>query len=190
MTVMVSHCPRDASASEQRDASQRLLSLGLARAFGIRPGEVELERNSFGKPRLRGHHEVHFNMAHCRRAVTVLVADRPVGVDVEVVRGRDAHVAQRCFDVSERERVEAAADPDREFFRYWTLKESYVKALGCGLSYPVRSVRFEVSPRGEPQSNKALAGFRLVEDLPAVVIALCWLGHGVSVQSDLVHVVW
>ena len=148
-------------------------------------------RNAFGKPRVRGREGVHFNIAHCRRAVVVLVADRPVGVDVEAVRARDASVAARCFDVSELARVEAAADPDREFFRYWTLKESYVKALGCGLSYPVRGLWFEVSASGEPVSNRPAAGFRLVEELPAVVIALCWLGlGGRAAQSDLVHVEW
>ena len=191
MTVMVAQCPGEASASEQRDVAQRLLRLGLERAFGVRPTEIELERNSFGKPRLRGRPGVHFNIAHCRRAVAVLVADRPVGVDVEAVRNRDVYVAARCFDASERVRVEAAADPDREFFRYWTLKESYVKALGCGLSYPVRGVRFVLSPDGEPESNKPQAGFRLVEEFPAVVIALCWLRHGGrSAQSDLVQVEW
>lgn len=191
MTVMVALCPREASASEQRNAARRLLCVGLERDFGIPPMEVELERSSSGKPRLRGRPGVHFNISHCRRAVAVLVADRPVGVDVETVRGRDFYVAARCFDAEERARVEAAADPDREFFRYWTLKESYVKALGCGLSYPLRSVCFEVSRDGEPDSNRPHAGFRLVEDLPAVVIALCWLRlGGRSTRSDVVQVEW
>jgi 4'-phosphopantetheinyl transferase len=191
MTLMVAQCPREASAPEQRATAQRLLRLGLERDFGVRPTEIALERNSFGKPRLRGRPGVHFNIAHCRRAVAVLVSDRPVGVDVEAVRGRDAHVAARCFDASERAHIEAAADPDREFFRYWTLKESYVKALGCGLSYPLRGICFEVSLAGETESNKPQAGFRLVDDFPAVVIALCWLRQqGRSAQSDLVHVEW
>jgi 4'-phosphopantetheinyl transferase len=191
MTVMVAQCPGEASATEQRDAAQRLLRLGLERVFGVHSTEIEMERNSFGKPRLCGHPGVHFNIAHCRRAVAVMVADRPVGVDVETVRGRDPYVAARCFDASEWLRVEAAADPDREFFRYWTLKEAYVKALGCGLSYPMRSVRFDVSPEGEPACNRPQAEFQLVEEFPAVVIALCWLGHqGRRAQSDLVQVTW
>jgi 4'-phosphopantetheinyl transferase len=77
--------------------------------------------------------------------------------------------------VSERVRVEGSDDPDREFFRYWTLKESYVKALGCGLSYPVKELHVEVSRDGEAVSNKPGAAFRLVEELPGVVIGLCWL---------------
>ena len=53
MTVMVAQCPGEASPSEQRDTAQRLLRLGLERDFGILPAEIELEHNSFGKPRLR-----------------------------------------------------------------------------------------------------------------------------------------
>lgn len=191
MTVVVARSPGEASASEQREAAQRLLGLGLERAFGIRPTEFELERNAFGKPRLCGRPDVHFSIAHCRRAVAVLVAGQPVGVDVETVRSRDASVAARCFDASERARIDAAIDPDREFFRYWTLKESYVKALGCGLYYPLRRIHVEVSPEGEPDSDRPWTRFRLVEAFPAVVIALCWLGRGErSTQSDPVYVEW
>jgi len=191
MSILVAECPWEASVAEQRHTAQRLLRLGLERAFGVRPGEVELELNSWGKPLLRGHPGMYFNVAHCRRAVAVLFADCPVGVDVASLRCRDALVAARCLDAAESERVEAAADPDREFFRYWTLKESYVKALGCGLSYPVRGVRFEVFRDREIGSNRPWAAFRLIEEFAAVVIALCWLRQGGRPKdSELVQVEW
>jgi len=189
MTLVVAQSPRPASASEQRDAARRLLGIGLERAFGVPPADVEVERTSDGKPRLLGRRDVHFNIAHCPAAVAVAVADQAVGVDVEEIRARDPYVAARCFDASELDRVEAATDPDREFFRYWTLKESYVKALGTGLSHPLRSVRFAVSADGEPESDLR-AGFRLVEQFPGVIVALCWLQRRASVHPDLVHVEW
>lgn len=189
MTVMVAQSGRRASAPEQRDAARRLLGLGLERAFGVRPADVEVERDSRGKPRLVGRPGVHFNIAHCPRAVAVVVADQAVGVDVEEIRARDPYVAARCFDASELARVEAAPDPDREFFRHWTLKESYVKALGAGLSYPLRAVRFVVSADGMPESD-VRAAFLLVERFPGVVVALCWLRRRAAVHPDLVHVEW
>lgn len=189
MTVMVALSGPPASATAQRDVARRLLGHGLQRAFGMRPDAVAIERDARGKPRLAGRPGVHFNIAHCPRAVAVAVADQPVGVDVEEVRARDPYVAARCFDASEVARVEAAPDPDREFFRYWTLKESYVKALGSGLSYPLRRVRVAVSANGDPESALG-AGFRLVEQFPGVIVALCWLRHRTPVHPDLVHVQW
>jgi len=166
MTVMVAQCPGEASASEQRDAAQRLLRLGLERAFGVRPTEIELERNSFGKPRLRGRPGVHFNIAHCRRAVVVLVADRPVGVDVEFVRqGPEfSRIAERFFTAKEAEALRncPAHLQAEAFFRCWTRKEAFIKASGEGFARGLAS--FEVSI--EPGDSDALLG---ASDDPAAV---------------------
>lgn len=176
MSVLVARCPDEAPAAVQRATAHRLLDLALRLTFDIAAPAV-VERTAWGKPRVTGRRDVHFSVAHCRQAVAVLLAGREVGVDVEAVRARDPYLGARCFDPTELDRVEAAADPDREFVRYWTLKESYVKALGCGLAYPLRRVRFAVTD-GRPSSTAPGAGFRLVEELPGIVIALCWLGAG------------
>ena len=179
-----------ASPQEQRDAASRLLARGLEAAFGVRPAELAFERNAFGKPRLIGRRGVHFSVAHCPDAVAVVVGDVPVGVDIERIRRRDPYAAARCLDPAEIGRVEAASEPDREFFRYWTLKESYVKALGCGLVYPVRKARFEVTDAGEVACDRPNATFRLVEDQPGVILALCWLGRPWAIVPEFVSGQW
>lgn len=190
MIVLAATHETPASPQQQRDAAGRLLARGLARAFGVRPDELVFERNSFGKPSLAGRRGVHFSVAHCPDAVAVAVADRPVGVDVERIRPRDRYVAARCLDASERERVEAASEPDREFFRYWTLKESYVKALGCGLTYPLRKARFAVTDGGEVASDRPNAAFLLVEGHPRVMMAVCRLGGAGAIEPQFVPCRW
>ena len=54
---------------------------------------------------------------------------------------------------------------------------------------PVRRLDYRVSADGEPESDLR-AGFRLVEQFPGVIVALCWLQRRASVHPELVHVQW
>lgn len=71
--------------------------------------------------------EVFFSLAHCGDYAVCAVSDVPVGVDIELPRAGDARLAKRFFQPDEAALVYAADDPDREFCRLWTLKESYIK---------------------------------------------------------------
>ena len=90
-----------------------------------------------------------FNLAHTRGLVACAVAlGRDVGVDVEWLgrRGRTLEIAERYFSPSEVRDLRATPGPDRKerFFRYWTLKEAYVKARGEGLRLPLRRFSFHL----------------------------------------------
>lgn len=71
--------------------------------------------------------EVFFSLAHCGDYAVCAVSDVPVGVDIELPRVGGARLAKRFFQPDEAALVYAADDPDREFCRLWTLKESYIK---------------------------------------------------------------
>lgn len=71
--------------------------------------------------------EVFFSLAHCGDYAVCAVSDVPVGVDIELPRAGGLSLAKRFFQPDEAALVYAADDPDREFCRLWTLKESYIK---------------------------------------------------------------
>jgi phosphopantetheine--protein transferase-like protein len=89
-----------------------------------------------------------FSVSHTRgMAVCAVGQCEAIGVDVEHRRRRMPHLVQlarRFFAPTEAEAVESSP-PQRQvelFFRFWTLKEAYIKALGMGMAVPLASFAF------------------------------------------------
>lgn len=126
--------------------AELLLYRALERVTGRSRAPLHTERDTNGKPFLPGLPDVHFNISHSGRMILCAVDRRPVGVDVEEIRGIDRDVAATCFTGRERKRLEGREGEEwlNEFYRLWTLKESYLKALGTGLRRNPLSV--EITP--------------------------------------------
>jgi 4'-phosphopantetheinyl transferase len=117
--------------------------------------------------------------------IACLVAlDRQIGVDVEnIARGvRLLEIADRHFCASEARALRflpPGARQDR-FFEYWTLKESFIKAIGVGISFGMAGFSFDLDERpirmrfapGVPQ-NADIWRFSLHRPLPGYVLAAC-----------------
>lgn len=95
-----------------------------------------------------------FNLSHTRGLLACAAAlDCEVGVDVEHLDRNLAHdVAGRYFAPHEVADLRAlpAADQERVFFDYWTLKEAYIKARGLGLAIPLDQFAFTLRASAAP----------------------------------------
>ena len=125
-------------------------SLLLVRALsdeGLEAGEIAL--TEYGKPCLPQLPDFHFSLSHSGNMALCAVSDEEVGCDIELPRGYDPAIARRFFHPAEQEWLfsHPEAEQSGAFFRLWTCKESFVKALGLGLSLGLDS--FAVIP-GEP----------------------------------------
>lgn len=121
--------------------AKKLLKQGLEEK-NIFFSEDLIDYTEHGKPYLKGYDKVFFNISHCREIAVCAIEDTVVGVDVENIRQRLKRVMQRTYSEREIEYVECSENPDEMFFRIWTLKESFVKALGIGISYPMNTAEF------------------------------------------------
>jgi len=93
-----------------------------------------------------------FNLSHTRDMVACIISlGVDVGIDVErFARATDWRtIAQRYFAREEFEALERLPEPERaaRFIEIWTLKEACAKALGLGLSHPLRATRFDLDRR-------------------------------------------
>ncbi|MBR2254533.1 MAG: 4'-phosphopantetheinyl transferase superfamily protein [Candidatus Methanomethylophilaceae archaeon] len=105
---------------------------------------IVMEKGPFGKPCIRGS-DIRFNLSHSERRVMCSVSEQEVGCDTEEVRPIDLDIAKRYFHGTEYEAISEEQDMVRRnllFYRYWTLKESFMKVTGLGFSIPLDS--FEI----------------------------------------------
>lgn len=131
-------------------ATRAILRMLLGAYLNRDPGAVVFQYSEKGKPGIEGV-RVKFNVSHSGdRALLAFADDRIVGVDIESVR-KDfdcTALANRFF--STHEQAALAALPSQErfagFFRCWTRKESYIKALAGGLSIPLHEFDVSVVP--------------------------------------------
>ena len=107
------------------------------KVYGIAYSEdTPMNKNDMGKPSLAEYPHIHFNLSHAKGIAACIVSEKECGIDCEQVRKCSQGVMRRSFTESERELVERLPEDQRDlmFTRLWTLKESYVKAKGEGLS--------------------------------------------------------
>jgi 4'-phosphopantetheinyl transferase len=132
-------------------ASRALLRTILAAFLAADPSTLNFSYSKTDKPFLSSAHDnsgIRFNVSHSGGiALYAFSRRREVGVDVEQVR-RDLDVgpiARRFFSAFEQRRLFALPEEERNeaFFRCWTRKEAYIKAVGEGLSVPLG--QFDVS---------------------------------------------
>lgn len=151
----------------------------LAHYLGLAPRELRFGQNAYGKPHVEPAGGIHFNLSHTQ-GLNVLALSRlgPIGVDVEYADPRRAgeDISQRYFTAQEHRRLLCSAPEDRahSFFSTWTLKESFVKAVGQGLSLSLSSFAFEI--------ERAALRLSLSQDVPA---AHPWHSELLLLQPEL-----
>jgi len=128
----------------------------LARYLGVTPDSLTFDYGPHGKPSLARPADTgrRFNLSHSGTAAVLAVAlGRDVGVDIERINPQTEcmRLAQRFFAEDEVAVLAALPPPAQPsaFFEGWTRKEAYIKALGCGLTLPLRAFSVGLGP-GQP----------------------------------------
>ncbi len=160
---------------EQRRHAHGLLTECLAAAGAEYAFEkTPLILGEQGKPSLAERPDIFYNLSHAEGVCACFANRDECGIDCECVREYRPRVARKVFSADELAALEAAAEGERDmlFFRIWTLKEAFVKAIGRGIGYPMNTVSFVFS--GDEISSNA-AGWRFAQFIinETAVVSVC-----------------
>lgn len=157
-------------ARYRHDADRQMFLIGrvmaraiVADALGVPPHDWPWREGARGRPEVdQPDCPVSFNLAHSAGLVVCALSRLgPVGVDVEH-RFRtplDHALVTRCCADDEAADVDAQGEHWRDrFLKYWTLKESYLKAVGLGISVHLPDVRFHLDGGATAAFTGTLAG--------------------------------
>lgn len=132
----------------EHELGRKLLRHALKQEYG-RTFDVCVGKR--GKPYLKDANGIFFNISHTRGIVVCGLAECRIGVDVERVRRFNEAVVRKACSQREQDYIFSGADErDRavRFCRIWTLKESYIKAIGKGLAFPMQDITFQIGEKG------------------------------------------
>lgn len=122
----------------------------LLLAYGVKHEHSITEPLRFGyrgnqKPYLLDFPNIHFNISHCEECVVVAISDQEIGIDVQNIVPYDPNVAAMVCSLQELQHLQESVEPEALFIRYWTLKESYLKMTGSGISDHMSQLDFSTS---------------------------------------------
>ncbi len=120
----------------------------LAAYLDVEASSLELEATDAGKLFLPGDDpSLEFNLTHKPGCIAVALAQgRAIGVDAEEYEPDHANekIARRFFAASEVDQLKGLSRDTLawRFYRFWTLKEAYIKARGLGMKLPLQDFAF------------------------------------------------
>ena len=128
---------------DQQDYIDRLNSLKKTQSLAVRTllsqllkeldfnvSVKNLSADSNGKPYLNDSN-IYISLTHSNEYVGCAISDKPVGIDIEQIKPvKDSVIGRVCSNEEINYLTKNGRD---EFFKLWTLKEAYIKAVSNSL---------------------------------------------------------
>lgn len=142
--------------------SQGGLRLLLSHYLNIPADKIQIGKLSKGKPYSIDNPKLRFNMSNSgRRVVYAFSMDEEIGIDLERLRELSDldELIEKNYNSYERDYINKLPEQrSYRFFKFWTIKEAYLKAIGVGMRIPPDNLVFSIqngdyklqSIKGEP----------------------------------------
>lgn len=125
----------------EKDRNQFITAHGtlrtvLAKYLETTPAEIQFKKSKNKKPQLLFPlTSLKFNISHSENKILIGVSDAEIGVDIEMIKPGFAfkEFIKTYFSANERDKILLSPNPNETFYKYWTRKESVLKASGSGI---------------------------------------------------------
>ena len=118
-----------------------LINTMMRELYPKNKSEISYFKNLYGKPYINVYPRIYFNISHSGNYVCCAMSDSEIGIDVEEIqKSMEFTTFKNLFTEDEWEQIlNEENDSHETFFSLWTLKESYIKKIGKGLSKDLNS---------------------------------------------------
>lgn len=133
-----------------------ILRLLSGKYLKISPKEIKFDYSEYGKPFFKTDTSLKFNVSHSGERIAIAFSQgQEIGIDIEKIKDdfNVIELARNFFSKNEIKALEqvSKSEVNRAFYRCWTRKESFIKAEGSGLSFPLD--KFAVSLDKDEQAE-------------------------------------
>lgn len=151
-------------------------------------GKLYLDYDALTKMGLGDFPKITFNLSHSGNQLAFAFSSTsPVGIDIEMIKKQTPvqKIVHRFFHPEEEARFSGLYSEEHRklFFRYWTIREAFLKGLGTGFTIPSDSFRIDEIP--DNPGRYKISGYPLwqVQSIPVPAPYLCSLAY--IVQNPL-----
>jgi 4'-phosphopantetheinyl transferase len=197
LLIDIEHRSKIEKIINKEDKVKSLLSFILVRnvinqELKISNERIVIKKSKFGKPYLYGFKCFNFNISHSGDLIVCVTDNKPIGIDIEEIKPINYEcIAKNFFTISEFNYI---LNDDSEaslskFYKIWTLKESYIKADGRGLSIPLTSFSIEVSNSVNLVLNNRKNRYNLksFDMFPNYKLAICSLKDNITSSIEIIN---
>lgn len=171
--------------------AELLVRLVACSSLNLRNTDLVFTKNKYKKPFLSVPGTLFFNISHSGTWVVAAFSKYvEVGIDVEKIKKTDFSIAKRFFSKDEYHYIMETPDEYRHevFYDLWTLKESYIKAVGKGLyqgldTFSILFTNGNIRLKGVPQDSHF--SFKQYSIDKNYKLSVCAAGN---IQSDALHI--
>ena len=114
--------------------------------LGIRESCFQVKRNIMNRPYIEsnGRFYIDFNVSHSREWVVCAISSMcKIGIDIEEILPIDINIAKEFLSNEEwKFLIGCKEERVKLFYKFWTLKESFFKAVGIGINDLIKEVNF------------------------------------------------
>lgn len=133
-----------------------ILRLLSGKYLEMHPKQIQFDYTEYGKPFFKTDTSLKFNVSHSGERIAIAFSQiQEIGIDIEKIKDdfNVIELARNFFSKNEIKALEQVSKSEviRAFYRCWTRKESFIKAEGSGLSFPLD--KFAVSLDKDEQAE-------------------------------------
>ena len=86
----------------------------------------------------------YFMLSHCDNSVCCGFSDSKIGVDIQSKVHEVDSIVDLSMSPNEKDKIMGSEEPGLLFAKYWSIKEAYMKCLGCGLNDKLSELDFSL----------------------------------------------